>query len=68
VTVDLVFLDFIASYVLPALKSAGGNYTIKDVSYYLPPNFTTNSYLPEYAKVAWQENMPNCPVGVGIGS
>jgi hypothetical protein len=66
--VDLVFLDFIASYVLGALKGIGANYTVGDVLYYLPKNFTTNSYLPEYAKVAWQENMPDCPVGVGIGS
>lgn len=65
--VDLVFLDFIASYVLRALTSLGANYTTGDVSYYMPPNFTTNSYLPAYAKVAWQENMPNCPVGAGVG-
>ncbi|KAH0560007.1 hypothetical protein GP486_003469 [Trichoglossum hirsutum] len=67
-TVDLVFLDFIASYVLRALKGIGANYTMADVLYYLPKDFTTNSYLPAYAKVAWQENMPNCPVGIGIGS
>src|ERR1700761_135070 len=45
-TVDLIFLDFIASYVLNALKSVGGSYTKKDIAYYLPPSFTTNSYLP----------------------
>lgn len=29
--------------------------------------FTTNSYLPIYAKQAWQANVPNCPVGLGVG-
>ncbi|KAJ4355363.1 uncharacterized protein N0V89_003379 [Didymosphaeria variabile] len=69
-TVDLVFLDFIASYIVSALNGAdvGGNYSLSDVSYYLPKEFTTNSYLPAYAKVAWQENVPDCPVGTGIGS
>lgn len=68
-TVDLVFLDFIAKgYVLPALNSVGANYSMADVSYYLPPTFTTNSYLPAYAKQAWQANIENCPVGQGVGS
>lgn len=53
--------------VLPALQSLGAKYTIKDVSYYLPKTFTTNSYLPAYAKIAWQANVPNCPVGQGVG-
>ncbi|KAB8527821.1 hypothetical protein FH972_025472 [Carpinus fangiana] len=71
-TVDLIFLDFIASYITNALTKAGSprKYTTADISYYLPPSFTTNSYLPAYAKVApdWQKNVPNCPVGTGIGS
>lgn len=68
-SVDLIFLDFIADeYVIPALNSAGANYTMADVSYYLPQTFTTNSYLPAYAKMAWQANVPNCPVGEGVGS
>lgn len=66
-TVDLVFLDFIQSYILNALKSVGGSYTSADVSYYLPETFTANNYLPAYAKIAWQANVPNCPVGAGIG-
>lgn len=67
--VDLIFLDFIASeYVLPALASVGANYTISDVSYYVPQTFTTNSYFQVYAKLAWQANVPNCPVGEGVGS
>lgn len=68
-TVDLVFLDFIgANYVIPALIKAGGNYTKADISYYLPKTFTTNSYLPAYAKRFWQAGVPNCPVGQGVGS
>ena len=67
-TVDLVFLDFIDTDVVAALKNAGATYTLADVSYYLPKTFTTNSYLPAYAKLAWQANVPNCPVGEGVGS
>ena len=68
-TVDLIFLDFIAkNFVLPAVQSLGGKYTIDDVKPYLPTTFTTNSYLPAYAKLKWQANVPNCPVGPGVGS
>lgn len=66
--VDLVFLDYIAPDILSALKSVGASYTTADVAYYLPPSFTTNSYLPAYAKVAWQANIANCPAGVGVGA
>ena len=68
-TVDLIFLDFIASYIVNALNSAdvGGNFSLSQVSYYMDKKFTTNSYLPAYAKLAWQANMPNCPIGQGIG-
>ncbi|KAK1589959.1 calcineurin-like phosphoesterase [Colletotrichum navitas] len=67
--VDLIFLDFVANSVISVLRSLGANYTSKDTSYYLPSTFTTNSYLPAFAKMdaAWQANMPNCPVGQGIG-
>ena len=68
-TVDLVFLDFIASYIVNALNSAdvGGHFDLGQVEYYVDKGFTTNSYLPAYAKVAWQENLEDCPVGEGIG-
>jgi hypothetical protein len=68
-TVDLIFLDFIASDVIDALTAAGGDYSESQVQYYLPKTFTTNSYLPVYAKQApdWQANVPNCPVGLGVG-
>jgi hypothetical protein len=67
-TVDLIFLDFIASFILNALQSAGSTYSKSDISYYLPPTFTTNTYFSEYAKNEWKANMPNCPVGAGVGS
>ena len=68
-TVDLIFLDFIASDVISALATTGANYTEADVEQYLPPEFDTNAYLPAYAKIApdWQANVPNCPVGAGVG-
>ena len=67
-TVDLIFLDFIGiTNVVPALNQAGGNYTAADIQQYLPPAFDTNAYLPAYAKMAWQANVPNCPVGKGVG-
>lgn len=62
--VDLVFLDYIGEdYVLPALAEAGVNYTASDIQYYLPEDFTTQDYLPEYAKLYWQDNINNCSVG-----
>lgn len=69
-TVDLIFLDFIASYIVDALNTpdVGGQFSLSQVAYYIDKSFTTNSYLPAYAKVAWQANVPNCPVGAGIGS
>ena len=63
-TVDLIFLDFIASNVLQALTSLGAKYTTADVQYYLPASFTLQSYLPAYAQIAWQKNVPNCPVAM----
>ena len=66
-TVDLIFLDFFAPDVLTVLTGLGAKYTTADVSYYLDPAvFTTQSYLPIYAKEFWQANVPNCPTGEGV--
>ncbi|EMC94032.1 hypothetical protein BAUCODRAFT_36499 [Baudoinia panamericana UAMH 10762] len=65
--VDLIFLDFIAPNVLSVLSGLGAKYTTNDVAYYLPESFTTNSYLPLYARRYWQANVPNCPIGQGVG-
>ncbi|EUC51348.1 hypothetical protein COCMIDRAFT_79311 [Bipolaris oryzae ATCC 44560] len=68
--VDLVFLDFIADYIVNALNQpqVGGKFSLDQVEYYIDETFTTNSYLPAYAKIAWQKDVPNCPVGKGIGA
>lgn len=68
-TVDLIFIDFIQEDVLEVLKDLGGRYSDADVQYYMPPDFTTNTYLPVYAQQAesWQADVPNCPIGRGIG-
>jgi len=66
-SVDVIFLDYFASTVVSVLNKMGRKYTINDVSYYLDPSFTTQSYLPQYAKANWQANVPNCPVGQGVG-
>jgi hypothetical protein len=68
-TVDLIFIDFVEKDVLTVLTDLGGSYTGTDVSYYLPKNYTTNTYLSLFAQTAedWQADLPNCPVGLGIG-
>ncbi|KAL5353178.1 hypothetical protein ACLOAV_001211 [Pseudogymnoascus australis] len=70
--VDVIFFDFIgASYIIPALQKipGGEKYTKTDIKAYLPSTFLSNQYLPKYAKIApdWQKDMPNCPVGKGVG-
>ncbi|KFY91548.1 hypothetical protein V500_04616 [Pseudogymnoascus sp. VKM F-4518 (FW-2643)] len=71
-TVDVIFFDFIgASYIIPALQKipGGEKYTKADIKAYLPATFLSNQYLPKYAQMApdWQKDMPNCPVGKGVG-
>jgi len=68
-SVDVIFLDYFADTVVSVLNQLGGatTYTSADVQYYLPPSFTTQSYLPVYAEQFWQANVPNCPVGQGVG-
>jgi hypothetical protein len=39
-TVDLVFIDFIQPWIIPALKFSGGNYNDKDVKDYMEGTFT----------------------------
>ncbi|KAF3903884.1 hypothetical protein ABW20_dc0107616 [Dactylellina cionopaga] len=55
-TVDVIFYDFIRSYVLTALAKTGNTYTASDVSLYLPKTFTSNDFLPAYAKMAWSKD------------
>jgi hypothetical protein len=67
--VDLIFIDFVQKDVLTVLSDLGASYTTADVSNYLPKNYTTNTYLSLYAQTAedWQADLPDCPVGLGIG-
>lgn len=66
-SVDIIFTDYLASTVVGVLNQLGGTYTISDVSYYIDKNYSTQNYLPDYAKKYWQANVPNCPVGQGVG-
>ncbi|KAJ5193171.1 hypothetical protein N7449_004343 [Penicillium cf. viridicatum] len=64
--VDLIFSDFLGSRIATALNSANPpkNYTTDDTRlYYLPEDFTTNTFLPTYASMAWQDNINDCPIG-----
>ncbi|KAK0267034.1 hypothetical protein LTR35_016611 [Friedmanniomyces endolithicus] len=65
--VDLIFIDYIDSDVLPALALLGATYTMLDIQYYINSSFSTNTYLNVYAQKAWSANITNCPVGVGVG-
>jgi hypothetical protein len=67
-TVDVVFMNFVEKEILSALKKTGLTYTPADVSLYMPSNFTSNTYLGEYAKLKWQDNIHDCPLGNGVGS
>ena len=63
--VDVVFLDFFASEIPTFLAQNGfAGVSAGSIEQYLPTSFTTNSYLPEYARRTpeWQAGVPNCPV------
>jgi len=40
----------------------GAAYSESSVSCYLACNFTSQDYLIPYAKLKWQDNMPDCPI------
>jgi hypothetical protein len=67
--VDIVFLEYFTSKIIGVLNTLAGRtvYGMGDVGDYLPRNYTTRDYLLDYAKIYWQEGMPNCPVGGGVG-
>ncbi len=65
--VDVVFFDYFASVVVGVLNKLGGTYSMADVAYYVDKSYTAQNYLPDYAKLEWQANVPNCPVGLGVG-
>lgn len=64
---DVVFFDYFASVVVQVLNAMGANYTVAgDVTNYLGA-YSAQNYLPDFAELEWQENMPACPVGQGVG-
>lgn len=58
--VDLIFFDFIETRLLGLL---GAPYTKADVECYIDCHFTSQDYMLPYAKLAWQANKDNCPLG-----
>ncbi|KAF1990182.1 hypothetical protein K402DRAFT_371227 [Aulographum hederae CBS 113979] len=66
---DLVFIDYIVQDVLDILTGLGGEYSEEDIGYYINDHYTTNDYLPDYAKVAWRNGTwaTHCPYGLGVG-
>lgn len=63
-TVDLVFIDFIASNIIEYLATEGTNYTEADVQVYIDENFSTNTYLPLFVQTSelFQQNKDNCTI------
>ncbi|KIH92990.1 Ser/Thr protein phosphatase family protein [Sporothrix brasiliensis 5110] len=57
--VDVVFVDFIQSYILSYLGSA---YSDADVTPYISENFTSQDYLLPYVQKKWHANIDNCPL------
>ncbi|KAL7930964.1 Metallo-dependent phosphatase-like protein [Trichoderma chlorosporum] len=55
--VDVIFFDFIESYILNDL---GANYTSDMVSCYIDCNFSSQDFMLPYAQLVWQENIDNC--------
>ncbi|CAG8983912.1 hypothetical protein HYALB_00006879 [Hymenoscyphus albidus] len=64
--VDVVFFDYFANVVVSVSNAMGASYTMADVDQYVGV-YSAQNYLPDYAKLHWQENMPACPVGQGVG-
>ncbi|OLL25589.1 Secreted protein [Neolecta irregularis DAH-3] len=52
-SVDVIFIDFIARYVLDALKRSGKEYSLGDIQDYLPEEFYSRNVLPKYAQENW---------------
>ncbi|EKD12444.1 ser/Thr protein phosphatase family [Drepanopeziza brunnea f. sp. 'multigermtubi' MB_m1] len=57
--VHVVFFDYFASTVVQVLnRFRGGAYTMDDVAYYVNSNYTAQNYLPDFARLMWQANVP----------
>jgi len=63
--VDLIYLDYFASNVVSYLNAMGANYSFtRDNQYYLDESFTTQSYLPAYARIAPDWRNASCAVSL----
>ncbi|KAK1237162.1 hypothetical protein MKX07_006041 [Trichoderma sp. CBMAI-0711] len=51
--VDLVFIDFLLPWIIPALKFSGGDYSAKDVEPYMEGTLTTK--LAEWISDNWKD-------------
>lgn len=65
-TVDLIFIDYIASDILAYLDATAGVgvYTEDDVAYYIDETFSTQTYLPLFVQTSalFQQNLDNCTI------
>lgn len=63
--VDLIYLDYFASNVVTYLNGLGANYSYtRDNQYYVDESFTTQDYLPAYAKIAPDWQSADCPISL----
>ncbi|KAJ6002211.1 hypothetical protein N7499_001924 [Penicillium canescens] len=62
--VDIVFSDFLGDRIVGALnlEHPSKNYTTDDSLLYMPENFTSNTFIPAYASMAWKDNINNCSI------
>jgi hypothetical protein len=62
--VDIIFSDFLGDRVAGALnlEHPSKNYTTDDTRLYMPENFTSNTFIPAYASLAWKDNINNCSI------
>ncbi|KAJ5103462.1 hypothetical protein N7532_003991 [Penicillium argentinense] len=62
--VNLIFWEFLGGRIVTALNTANPPkaYSISDSRLYLPKEFTTNSFIPKYVSLEWQNNIDNCKI------
>ncbi|KAH8689459.1 Metallo-dependent phosphatase-like protein [Talaromyces proteolyticus] len=66
---DIVFIDHIAKYIMPALNCINKGKYHMNKSYYVDQSINTNTLIGLYAQtdVQWNRTMQNCSVGAFIG-
>ncbi|KAI1154070.1 ser/Thr protein phosphatase family [Nemania diffusa] len=53
-TVDLVFIDYVQPWIVPALKFSGGDYDVDNITAYL--NVTLTDAIASWAKTHWKDD------------